>query len=551
VLQPTGMCIAILGVDGAGKSTQIEHLRVRDCFRTVKYFHFRPMIFEGRKGQAAPVTDPHGQRPRGPLASILKVAYYAADQFAGWWLRVAPAVARSSLVVFDRWFDDILVDQRRYRLSAGTGLARLLRRLLRTPDLTFALDAPAEIARARTPELETAEIERQRAVFRALSAEFKRWAIVSSVGAPDDVAREIGSRIAAFMAGREQRRSGIGAWAALFRAGDGVRIEMRTVHRDGEPWLACPSNRALARSTLALYPAQTQKARMLRTALASALTLGVPRARALHIRADDSFLAFIRKCGGDADRFGVLPGNPRAAGRRHTFLLFDANRKPCAVVKAGLGATAACLIHREADFLQSAPPKAARLLHQWDDDHAAAIAIEFIDGRTPAPADDAALAEILGGWMRDGVVDASEIGPLRAVFDISPGLATSLAGTKLRTALWHGDFAPWNVRISRDGAWRVIDWERGELNGPPAWDWFHYIIQRAVLVHRESGPQLAETADALLASAGFKSYAESTGIAATARTLLAAYLMHCLHIVRQVDGRTALEGLLAHCCSRP
>lgn len=551
VLQPTGMCIAILGVDGAGKSTQIERLRVRECFRNVKYFHFRPMIFEGRKGQVAPVTNPHGQRPRSPLASYLKVAYYAADQCAGWWLRVAPAIARSSLVVFDRWFDDILVDQRRYRLSAGTALARALRRILRKPDLTFALDAPAEIARARTPELATEEIERQRAAFRVLAAKFKRWSIISSVGAPDDVAREIGSRIATFMATREQGRSGTGAWAALFRAGDDVPLSMRTISREGEPWLACPNDTTLAKMTLALYPAQTRNARVLRVALAASLALGIPRARTLLVRSDDPFLAFIRKCGGDADRFGVLPGNPRAEGRRHTLLLFDANLKPRTIVKAGLGAKAVGLIRREAEFLKTAPPEAAQLLEQWDDNNASAFAIEFIDGRTPGPADDAALASVLGGWKRDRIVEPAEIGPLRAVFEILPELRTSFAGKKFLAVLWHGDFAPWNVRISRDGRWRVIDWERGEHTGPPAWDWFHYVIQRAALVHRESGAQLVATADALLASSVFKSYAESVGITGAARPLLAAYLMHCLNIVRQVDGRSALEGLLAHFLSQP
>ena len=546
VLQPTGMCIAVLGVDGAGKSTQIERLRVRECFRNVKYLHFRPMVFEGRKAQSAPVTDPHGQKPRSPIASILKVIYYAADQFAGWWLRVAPAIARSSLVVFDRWFDDILVDQRRYRLSAGAGLARVIRRILRKPDLTFALDAPAEIARARTPELEASEIERQRAVFRALASEFKRWSLISSVGAPDDIAREIGSRIAAFMAVREQRRSGIGAWAALFRAGDEVALAMRTIQRNGELWLACPADRVTARMALALYPAQTLKARALRSALAKSLALGLPQARTIHIRGDDSFLAFIRKCGGDADRFGVLPGNPRAPGQRHTFLLFDINRRPCAVVKAGLGAVAVGLIRREAEFLQTAPSEAARLLQRWEDDHASALAIEFIDGRTPIPADDDALAGVLGGWVRSCIAEPLNIGPLRAVLDISPELSSSFAGTGFRAALWHGDFTPWNIRIMSDGRWRVIDWERGEFAGPPAWDWFHYIIQRAVLVHHETGRQLVATVDALLASSVFKRYAESVGITGVTRPLLAAYLMHCLHIVRQMDGRPALEGLLAH-----
>ena len=89
------------------------------------------------------------------------------------------------------------------------------------------------------------------------------------------------------------------------------------------------------------------------------------------------------------------------------------------------------------------------------------------------------------------------------------------------------------------------DWERAERCGPPGWDWFHFIIQRAVLVERRSVPELTALADALLASPPFRSYAERSGISGTAPALFAAYLMHCIHVVRQADGRTALEGLLA------
>ncbi len=544
VVNHTGLCVAILGVDGAGKSTQIERLRARECFRNVKYFHFRPMVFERREGQAAPVTDPHGQEPRSPLASIAKVAYYAVDQFVGWWLRVAPAIARSSLVVFDRWFDDILVDQRRYRLSAGAGLAKLLRRFLPKPHLTIALDAPPEVARARTPELEPAEIERQRGVFRQLAAENANWHIVSSVPAPDDVAREVGGRIAAFLAARERRRSGIGAWAALFRSGGEVELKMRTVYRGGEPWLALPRDTAMARAALALYPAQTRKARVLRDALGLALGVGWPGAKSFCIAKDDPFLVFIERCGGSAERFAVLPGNPRAAGRRHTFLVFNEKGTPVAVIKAGLGATACELIRREREFLADAPREAAGLIAVWDGERAAAFATAFAAGRTPEPADDAALSEILTRWVSSESVEADAIQPLADVMAAVPASRSLLAGT-FRQTLWHGDFAPWNIRIAADGRWQVLDWERAERCGPPGWDWFHFVIQRAVLVERRSVPELSARADALLASPQFRRYAELAGISATAPALFAAYLMHCIHVVRQADGRTALEGLLA------
>ena len=59
-----------------------------------------------------------------------------------------------------------------------------------------------------------------------------------------------------------------------------------------------------------------------------------------------------------------------------------------------------------------------------------------------------------------------------------------LAEAVFHPALAHGDCAPWNAKIS-NGACTLLDWERGELAGIPGWDWFHFVIQPAVLVRHE------------------------------------------------------------------
>ena len=319
---------------------------------------------------------------------------------------------------------------------------------------------------------------------------------------------------------------------------------MRTVYRGGEPWLALPQNTALARAALSLYPAQTRKARVLRGALSLALGVGWPSAKTLRIAKDDPFLAFIGQCGGSAERFAVLPGNPRAAGRRHTFLIFNESGAPIAVIKVGMGAAACELIRREREFLTAAPHDAAGLIASWDGEQAAAFTTKFAAGKTPEPVDDAGLARILTDWVGNESVEAGAIKPLADVMAAVPASRDLLTGT-FRQTLWHGDFAPWNIRIASDGRWQVLDWERAERCGPPGWDWFHFIIQRAVLVERRSVTELSTLADALLASPQFRSYAEVAGISATAPALFAAYLMHSIHVVRQADGRSALEGLLA------
>ena len=49
-------------------------------------------------------------------------------------------------------------------------------------------------------------------------------------------------------------------------------------------------------------------------------------------------------------------------------------------------------------------------------------------------------------------------------------LAARLGSRLVSSVVFHGDFAPWNIKVDRAGAWMVLDWERGELHGVPCWD---------------------------------------------------------------------------------
>jgi aminoglycoside phosphotransferase (APT) family kinase protein len=109
----------------------------------------------------------------------------------------------------------------------------------------------------------------------------------------------------------------------------------------------------------------------------------------------------------------------------------------------------------------------------------------------------------------------------------------------------HGDFAPWNIKVHPStGAWQVFDWERGELRGVPAWDWLHFEIQTAILVHRESVAKLLGRIARLFGSPEFRAYAAKAGIAGLERAMLTAYLLHCVNIQPQTEGLAEIEALL-------
>jgi hypothetical protein len=106
----------------------------------------------------------------------------------------------------------------------------------------------------------------------------------------------------------------------------------------------------------------------------------------------------------------------------------------------------------------------------------------------------------------------------------------------------HGDLAPWNVKASR-GAWKVMDWERGEPAGVPGWDWFHFFIQPALLVEHAAPESIAARLEALLVAEDFARYAGATGICGHERPLIRAYVEYCQRVTRQTEGVDRLDSL--------
>lgn len=171
ILRPTGLVIGFLGPDGSGKSTLIESVKrdVGPAFRGVQYFHLRPGRFFTRKRSGGAVTDPHGMAPRSTIASWLKLALMLVDYTFGYFLSVFPKVRRASLIIFDRYIDDMLVDPQRYRWGGQSLLPlRGATRVVPRPDLWFILDAPASVLQARKQEVSEAVSEQHRQGYLAL-----------------------------------------------------------------------------------------------------------------------------------------------------------------------------------------------------------------------------------------------------------------------------------------------------------------------------------------------------------------------------------------------
>jgi thymidylate kinase len=127
------------------------------------------------------------------------------DYWVGYAFVVRPLMARSGLVLFDRYFDDLLVDRTRYRCGAPLWMVRLARVLTPRPDLMLVMDAPTGVVRSRKQEVSTGESERQREAYRVLGGEASSH-LIDAAQDGDDVYAEAMSIISRHLAHRFERR---------------------------------------------------------------------------------------------------------------------------------------------------------------------------------------------------------------------------------------------------------------------------------------------------------------------------------------------------------
>ncbi len=354
-----------------------------------------------------------------------------------------------------------------------------------------------------------------------------------------------------------------GFWNQLFSPGgdEGATVRLRVLRKQGRPFLALPPRGRAAVAALSLYPAQTGRARAAKTLLGWLLRAGAAvgtEGILLTISRADPFVGFLCSLAGTGPSgvpgLGILAGNPGSPGRRFVVLVLDAGQKPVAVAKAGLSQPAKALVRKEQSFLEAVAgkPGVPRLRGTFQSSRLEALALDYITGEAPRLRHDAALPALLWPWVdAKRTVTLSETPQWRRLETAAagsgglwPALAGGLGARALHPAIGHGDLAPWNIKISPQGHWTALDWERGEETGIAGWDWFHYVIQRAILVERRPAGGLLERVKELLHSEPFQRYAAHTGIAGFERELVLAYLLYSAEVIKPAEGLPQTRELI-------
>jgi len=220
-LHPPGTIIAILGVDGAGKSTIIDAIKrpLDDATHNATFVqHLRPTLLpplarlRGKKAiDTRPVTEPHSSAPSGALGSLSRLVYLTADYILGYWLKTRPQIAkRPAICLFDRYAYDMIIDPRRFRIALPSKLIRWFTTLAPKPDLVFCLYGNPEVIAARKQELPLAEVARQVDALKEFAANEPRAVLISTEGTVEQSRDQVLEAIANYCAKRAEGRARVG-----------------------------------------------------------------------------------------------------------------------------------------------------------------------------------------------------------------------------------------------------------------------------------------------------------------------------------------------------
>lgn len=167
-----GFSLGFTGPDGSGKTTVIELLteQLLKVYPKVAPFHFRPTVF-GNLGDVAHsagmkktvdhnYNKPHRGGKTGFFSSLARLIYYSIDYILGYFKLVRCALTRRELVIFDRYYTDIICDSRRSRIYLNPKFLYSFGRLfIPSLDYNILLTASSDAILVRKRELDKVGIE--------------------------------------------------------------------------------------------------------------------------------------------------------------------------------------------------------------------------------------------------------------------------------------------------------------------------------------------------------------------------------------------------------
>lgn len=170
-IKPNGFSFSITGPDGSGKTTILDGVlrNLSNVYREVKYNHFRPSVLpriaelfkkSGLKKEVDENYDkPHRGVESGKLSSLFRLLYYIIDYIIGYYKKVKPILFRRGVVIFDRYFTDIISDSKRSQINLNYKFIFFFRKLVPKMNYNFIVFVEPMTILERKQELTKPQID--------------------------------------------------------------------------------------------------------------------------------------------------------------------------------------------------------------------------------------------------------------------------------------------------------------------------------------------------------------------------------------------------------
>ena len=196
--------LGFTGPDGAGKTTVIEqlHKAISSVFdKATEYHHFRPTLLPNlgaavnsvgiKKEIDKDFNKPHRSEHKGKLNSFVRLCYYTLDYIVGSWVKIKPHSRITKFIIFDRYYTDIITDNRRSSIHLSSKFLYYWGKLLVPAlDYNILLTADPDVILSRKQELDRVGIERINTELAYLSTK-KGYYLVLNNGDPNEAVQQI------------------------------------------------------------------------------------------------------------------------------------------------------------------------------------------------------------------------------------------------------------------------------------------------------------------------------------------------------------------------
>ena len=230
--------VSFSGVDGAGKTTQIENFC---AFLTEQGVHYRVFrfwddiarltnmregtghrVFKGEKGIGSPdrPINRRDKNVRGFPMTCIRMFLYFVDALSTRKVFKRAMVGDAQLVIFDRYTYDELANMN-LQNPVVRAYARFIMGFVPRPDISFLLDADPEAARARKPEYPVDFIKFNRQAYFDLNHVVGGLSIIEPM-AIEDAKKRVVSRAATIL---PSRRAGASETKVEYQSSNSINTD--------------------------------------------------------------------------------------------------------------------------------------------------------------------------------------------------------------------------------------------------------------------------------------------------------------------------------------